>query len=112
MVITEEMIGRSRGAMQLSRAATDPQYGYSERSPVKVGGGFGTGSDRTYQFLNALRGPNGEAVTYDRIGTCCAFKTANSPFDGTGLLEVYEIAGPGVAPPRRLYFNWLTKAMS
>jgi hypothetical protein len=86
MAISDEMMGRSRGQTALTRVATDPAYGYSKESSVKVGGGFGTGSERTYQYLNALRGPKGEAVHYIRIGTCCPFKSANSPF-GDGLLE-------------------------
>jgi hypothetical protein len=99
------MIGRGRGAMKLGRSATDAEYGYSERLPIKVGGGFGSGSERTYQYLNALRGPAGEAVRYDRIGTCCPFKSPSSPFDGEALLEVYAVAIAGGAP-KRLYFNW------
>ncbi|MGN6186551.1 MAG: hypothetical protein ACTHQM_23185 [Thermoanaerobaculia bacterium] len=104
-VITADMIGRSRGAMPLSRRATDPTYGYSETNPVKIGGGFGGGSDRTYQYLNSLRGPGGEAVRYDRVGTCCPFKAPTSPF-GEGLLEIFTIAYPGLGQPKRLYFNW------
>lgn len=92
--------------MKLAQSATDPQYAYSEHSPVMVGGGVGSGSDRTYKYLNALRGPNGEAMKYDRVGTCCPFKTPNSPFEGEGLLEVYVVAIPGVESPKRLYFNW------
>ena len=106
VAISDEMIGRRRGAMELSQAASDPQYGYSELSPIKIGGGFGDGSDRTYKYLNALRGPNGEAIRYERVGTCCPFKSPKSPFGGEALLEVYEIAGPGAEPPKRLYFNW------
>ncbi len=105
MTITDEMIGRSRGTMHLSRTTADKNYGYSENAPVAVGGGFGTGSDRTYQFLNALRGPNGESLSYTRVGTCCPFKSPKSPFGGEALLEVYEITYSG-AKPRRLYFNW------
>jgi hypothetical protein len=39
VTVTEEMIGRSRGSMSLSRSATDSSYGYSQALPVKVGGG-------------------------------------------------------------------------
>jgi hypothetical protein len=105
--ITADMIGRSRGEAQLTQVASDRAYGYTEKGAVKVGGGFGEGSARTYRFLNALRGPNGEAATYTRVGTCCSFKTAASPFpDGEGLLEVYELTWSGAAKPVRLYFNW------
>jgi len=75
MVITDQMIGRSRGTMALSRVATSGSYGYSAMAPIKVGGGLGAGGNRTYQFLNTLRGPNGEEISYDRVGTCCPFDT-------------------------------------
>lgn len=106
LVITDEMIGRRRGEMKLSQTASDPNYGFSEQSPVKVGGGFGSGSDLTYKYLNALRGPAGETIRYDRVGTCCPFKSPNSPFGGEALLEVYQVTVPGLGSPRRLYFNW------
>lgn len=101
MAITDDMIGRSRGTMHLEHPAKDPKYGYSQTNPIKIGGGFGDGSDRTYRYLNSLRGAGGEAVKYSRVGTCCPFKTPNSPFEGEGLLEVYEINGA-----QRLYFDW------
>jgi len=110
VIITDEMIGRSRGVMRLTKRATDAEYGYSEKSPIKVGGGFGSGSERTYQFLNALRGPEGQEVKYSRVGTCCPFKSPNSPFDGEALLEVYEIMYAGASKPRNLYFNWYDEA--
>jgi len=105
VVITDQMIGQSKGTIKLSRSATDPEYGFSEHSPVKVGGGFGSGSERTYQYLNTLRGPAGEPIKYDRIGTCCPFKSPNSPFDGAALLEVYVVSISG-GPSKRIYFNW------
>jgi hypothetical protein len=71
-----------------------------------VGGGVGDGLDRTYKYLNALRGLKGEAIKYERVGTCCPFKSPKSPFDGEALLEVYGITVPGLEPPKQLYFNW------
>ena len=105
-VITDEMVGRRRGEMKLSESSTDPNYAFSEKSPVGIGGGFESGSDRTYKYLNSLRAPNGQPITYSRVGTCCPFKSANSPFDGEALLEVYELSIPGVAAGKRIYFNW------
>ena len=98
------MIGRQYAAMPLSRVSKDPDYGYSEKKPVPVAGGFGDGGKNVYRYLNALRGPESQEVHYSRVGTCCDFKTKKSPF-GSGLLEVYEVAYEG-APGRRLYFNW------
>jgi len=99
------MIGRQYAAMRLKKVAEDPAYGYSEKLAIKVGGGFGKGSENTYRFLNALRGPDGQVVHYKRLGSCCQFKTENSPLGDTGLLEVYEISYEG-GKPVELYFNW------
>jgi len=99
------MIGRRRGTMRLAEAASDPNFAYSESAPIRIGGDFAEGGDRTYRYLNSLLGPRGEKVTYRRVGTCCAFKTPNSPIGGEGLLEVYEITtGDGAA--KRIYFDW------
>jgi hypothetical protein len=105
-VISDQMIGRSRGTMSLNRVATSGSYGYSALAAVKTGGGFGDGADRVYRYLNSLRGPKGEEISYDRVGTCCPFDTPNSPFDGKGILEVYEISYAGLDQPKRLYFDW------
>jgi hypothetical protein len=92
--------------MKLSHASTNPNYAFSEHTPVLIGGGFESGADRTYKYLNSLRGPNGQTIHYARVGTCCPFKSANSPFGGEALLEVYQLSIPGVGAPKRLYFNW------
>jgi len=104
--ISEEMIGAKHGHMVLGKNASIDTYGYKPESPVPVGGGFSKGSKNTYRFLNALLGPDGQEVHYTRVGTCCEFKTSNSPFGDSALLEVYEITFEGAKKPSRLYFNW------
>ncbi len=104
--VSEEKIGRQFPALLLKVKATNAKYGVSQEAAVKVGGGFDEGSHRVYGFLNALTGPHGEPVHYTRIGTCCGFKTPNSPFGGEGLLEVYEVTFEGGTQPLRLYFDW------
>src|SRR5688572_4586327 len=103
--ITSEMIGRRHGPMALKKSATNPQYGTSEKQPVVVGGGPGDGVRNTYRFLNALRGPKGEAVHYDRQGSCCAFKTTKAVIGDRGLLDVYNVWYDGQQPVR-MYLNW------
>ena len=100
--ITAEMIGRQFGTLNLSAMADNPEYGYSEESPIQVGGGFG--SRKHYAFLNSLAGPKREKLTYERVGSCCGFDAPNSPL-GRGMLEVFTISYEGSAN-RRLYFDW------
>lgn len=104
--ISDEMIGKQHGRMLLEKVASDEKYAYTPESPVPVGGGFSKGSKNTYRFLNALLGPEGQKVHYQRIGTCCEFETSNSPFGDTALLEVFEIDFEGAKERIRLYFNW------
>jgi hypothetical protein len=104
--ITAQMMGARYGSMTITGSATDDAFAYSEAKPVKIGGGFGEGAERTYRFLNSLSGPNGEPVRYDRVGTCCSFKTPNSPFGDEALLEVFEVTYDGIEQPKHLYFNW------
>src|SRR4051794_1574718 len=102
----DEMIGRRFPPMSLNKHAESADYGYSEKVPVAVGGGFSEGGHNVYRYLNALAGPQGQIIHYTRVGTCCAFKTPDARFDGTGLLEVYEVTYEGLPKPNRLYFNW------
>jgi hypothetical protein len=100
------MIGSQYPPMAIKGQAKDSGYGYSEKLAIRLGGGFSEGSKNTYRFLNALLGPQGQKVHYERVGTCCGFKTANSPFGDSALLEVWEISYEGAKRPSRLYFNW------
>jgi len=106
IVITTEMIGARYPPMKLRKQTKSESYGYTEAEPILIGGGFSDGSKRIYSFLNALRGPEGQKVHYDRIGSCCAFDTPKAAFGGRGLLEHYEITYDGLEEPKDLYFNW------
>lgn len=95
----------SGDAMTLTRAASSATYGYSPEEPVVVGSGVpedGPGRERLY--LRALRGPQGQPITFERRGSCCGFETENSPLGG-GLLDVYELTYEGLGSPILLYLN-------
>ncbi|MCQ3935642.1 MAG: hypothetical protein DPW18_01215 [Chloroflexi bacterium] len=67
--------------------SSDPTYGYSETNPIQVGGDIFEGPSRAQAYLNHLRGPNGEALTYEREGS----------FPGNDtILDAYRITGPGI----------------
>lgn len=67
--------------------ATDATYGYTQENAIRVGDGgdFLGGSTRERAYLDNLRGPNGELITYERTGS--------STFGDT-ILDVYVINGP------------------
>lgn len=88
--------------------STDKTYGYTEKNPIKVGG-VGNGPINERNYLNSLTGPNGEKVTYERRGSCCAFTTKKSPFGG-GLLDIYAVTYEGKNDTISLYLNMYDKA--
>src|SRR6266567_7393431 len=51
--ISEEMMGRRYPPMKLTKHAESAEYGYSEKIPIAVGGGFSDGSHNVYRYLNA-----------------------------------------------------------
>lgn len=86
----------------ISEVAADETYGYTEGNPIKVGGG----PARERAYLSLLRGPNGEAVRYEREGSCCPFETPNGILgEGHGLLDRYSVQIGSVAKPVTLYLN-------
>jgi len=90
---------------ELVEMAPLPTYGYSPEEPIRVGGvAEEVGPRREQLYLNALLGPEGQPVRYERRGSCCHFETANSPF-GLGLLDVYDVTWDGAEEPVVLYLD-------
>ena len=92
-------------AFVLTEVSQDKKYGYDEDYPINI---FyrSTTNDTINQdrFLKALAGPNGEAIRYKKLESCCPFPTKKSP-NGAGFLDVYEITWDGCKKPLLLYFN-------
>ena len=63
---------------------TDETYGTTMENPIKVGGDWTQGPYRERAYMDVLRGPNGEAITYKRV---------RSEQVGDVVLDVYEISG-------------------
>lgn len=81
--------------------ATDVRYGFFQASPV-LAGPF---SSRNHLlFLNALRGPNGEPVEYERLGSCCAYADPDQK-SGYGLLDLYVVKFDGTGRVVHLYVD-------
>ena len=89
----------------IQEVSTDPDYGFTADKPIKVGGTVnGGGPLNERRYLNALAGPDGESIMYDRKGNCCGFKTDNG-FMGYGLLDVYKVTWKGSSDTLTLYIN-------
>ena len=80
-------------------------FGFDPRHPIVVGGDdLQAGPQNEQDYLNNLSGPNGEVITYTRLGSCCEFKTENGILGG-GMLDKYEVTYEGLEEPLILYFN-------
>ena len=89
----------------ITEFSKDKKYGYDKDYPINI---FyrGTKDDIINQqrFLNALAGPNGEAITFSKLESCCLFPSKNTEM-GAGFLDVYEIKWEGLKKPILLYLN-------
>ncbi|HEX8505204.1 MAG TPA: hypothetical protein VF630_07545 [Hymenobacter sp.] len=85
--------------------SADETYGYTAKNPVRVGGSRTAGVRNQLRYLNALKGPQGQAVAFERQASCCPFKTRRGVVDNTALLDVYSVTWTGKATPVTLYIN-------
>jgi hypothetical protein len=94
----------------LLEPSEDKTYAFDKSNPVKVGGSNErSGPKNERRFLNALSGPNGEAVKYFRAGSCCPFKTPNGIIDNTGMLDTYRVFWDGGKDTVNIYINMYDK---
>ncbi len=91
------------------RIATETSYGYSEKNPIKTGPFSPSKRNLHLLYLNALRGPNGESVEYERKGACCQHRIegANSsdPLLNMSILDVYRIRVDGSDTDKFLFVD-------
>jgi len=92
---------------KLTEISTDATYGFSENNPIQVGGvSSNEGPINERRFLNALAGPNGEAISYFRAGSCCPIKSNNNPFGGGSvMLDKYRVTWQGAKDTLSIYIN-------
>lgn len=89
----------------LTEISKDKAYGFTTAKPIEVGGvDKNEGPLNERRFLNALAGPNGEKVSYYRLGSCCPFKTENG-FMGGGMLDNYKVTWEGSTDTVSIYIN-------
>ena len=90
---------------EIKGQAKSKKYGYDKKFPIKVGGGTTAGYH--FQFIEHLRGPNGEKLEVSRIGSCGNYPNPDptlTPFK-EGVLTCFSINHPGLKKPLTLYFD-------
>ena len=89
----------------ITEYSKDEKYGYNKDYPINIF--FRSTKDDSInqeRFLNALAGPKGEKITFQKVESCCPFPTKRSEM-GAGFLDVYEITWEGQKKPIVLYVN-------
>lgn len=89
----------------IQETSQDETYGFTANNPVRVGGGKEAGVRNQQRYLNALLGPRGEVLRFEREGICCTFKLGDGSVDNEGQLDVYSVSWKGRKEPLRLYLN-------
>jgi hypothetical protein len=93
----------------ITKNATDKKYGYDEDYPINVGfTSLEDGENNQNRFLNALAGPNGEKIKYEKKDACCPFPTKKTEM-GAGVIDIFEITWEGQKKPILLYINKFEK---
>ena len=105
-----KLIVNKYNAFIISEFASDEKYGYDKDYPINIYYRSTTNdSINQYRFFNALTGPNGEKVFYEKVGVCCPFPSKNS-VSGAALLDIYEVKWLGQKTPITLYLNIYEKS--
>lgn len=81
---------KTHGILRLLKTADNKDYGFTSESPVKVGSGWDGGAGNQAAYLNLLRDAMGKPVKYERVGSCCPYKSENGIL-GIALIDNYEI---------------------
>lgn len=95
----------------ITEYSKDEKYGYNKDYPINIF--FRSTKDDSInqeRFLNALAGPKGEKITFQKVESCCPFPTKRSEM-GAGFLDVYEITWKGQKKPIVLYVNIYEKGV-
>lgn len=76
--------------LRLTKSAESKNYGFNSEMPIKTGLGPDGGPANQRAYLNLLRDASGKSIKYERLGSCCPYKSENAAF-GLSLLDQYEI---------------------
>lgn len=78
------------GYLSLEGVSSDSTYGYTMENPIKVAHSGDNGSGQESKYMNALLGPNGENIYFERLGSCCHFEDKTLSLGG-GLLDKFYL---------------------
>jgi hypothetical protein len=93
----------------ITEISSDRKYGYDQDYPVNLGFMTLQNSEiNVKRYFNSLTGPKGEALTYQKVDSCCPFPSTRNDM-GAGIIDIYEVTWTGLAAPKRIYVNLYEK---
>jgi hypothetical protein len=80
-------------------------YGFKEKDPIKVGGG--DMPTRVFEYMKHLKGPNGEPVTFEKLGNGASYDNPDPTLTKMekGKVYMYEIKIHGTDKSYIIYFD-------
>jgi tetratricopeptide (TPR) repeat protein len=76
--------------LRLTKITDSDKYGFTSEKPIMAGTGPDGGPANQRAYMNLLRDPKGKPIKYERLGSCCDYKSENG-FLGLAMLDKYEI---------------------
>lgn len=92
---TTKDIPGANASMSRCEISTDPLYGTKDH-PIELGGP-GHPATRETVYLSALRGPNGQGLHFERVGTV--------DVEDDLPVDLYNVTYPGLREPRAIFIN-------
>jgi tetratricopeptide (TPR) repeat protein len=77
--------------LRLTHTADNDAYGFTPGHPVKVGKGPESGPNNVRTYLELLRDINGKPLKYERVGSCCPYKSDHALIGKEAPEEKYEV---------------------
>ncbi|WP_299209501.1 hypothetical protein [uncultured Dokdonia sp.] len=97
--------------LDITEVSEDATYGYSEKNPIMIGGGFSSGASNQRRYFASLAGPDGETVRFVRLGSCCGYESENAQLGGIALLDKYQLTYEGLKEPFIFYISLYDEEM-
>lgn len=83
--------------LPLCVVSDDSTFAYTRENPVRIGGGARVVAAREQRYMDALRGPGGEELTYTRRGS--------GPGPDETVLDIYEVSYEGLDEPLTMFLD-------
>lgn len=93
----------------ITETSIDKKYGYNQDYPVNLGFlPISSAEINVKRYFGALAGPDGQAITYTKVDSCCPFPSKKNEM-GAGIIDVYEVTWQGLLKPVRIHINLYEK---